>query len=178
MIKTGVYLGRFSPFHKGHQETLRRVIERHGINHVLVLIGSTNTRNSRTPYTFEQRKTMIQNLFPDVRIMPLPDGKANLMYFDGSTNEMWLDNVEKIQNDLKESFVFYGGKKEDLEILAERFPTEIIMDRNIDPNLSSTNIRKAMDENDLTVLEKYLDPNIIPLAITGYKEFRNQNGSN
>ncbi len=168
-----VYLGRFSPFHRGHQTAIDQMVEENGTENCLVMIGSINTRNIRTPYTFEQRKAMIQSLFPQVKVIGLPDGKPGLVYFDGSTNDAWLDSIEKIQDEMGVSFVFYGGSKEDLEILSERFQTRILLDRSKSPELTATNVRKAMEDGNVTELTNFLDPRIVPLAIAGFEEFIN-----
>lgn len=173
-----VYLGRFSPFQRGHQTALGEMIERFGVENCLVLIGSINTRNERTPYTFEQRGEMIQTLFPEVEVLGLPDGKPNMLYFDGSTNDAWLDSIETIQNSMEAEFIFYGGSKEDLQILSERFKTEILTDRSVMPQVTATNVRAAITEKDEKILQELLDPKIVNLAIEGYEDFINYQKAN
>lgn len=171
MKNTAVLLGRFSPFQKGHMSVMETMIRKNGVERCLVMIGSSNSYNSRTPFTFEQRKKMIRDIFPDIRIMPLPDINPEKVFFDDKTNDRWLDNLEKIQNKLKTNFVFYGGGKEDLKILGERFETKIAVDRYRDRSISATEVREALSENDRELLEKLLDPKVIPLATKYYQEF-------
>lgn len=172
MKNTAVFLGRFSPLQKGHISIIDKMIHKHGIDNSLIMIGSSNTLNERTPYTYEQRAEMIKVVYPGIKTLPLPDGKPDLVYFDGTTNESWLDSIKKIQEKLKANFVFYGGSKEDLEILAERFKTKILVDRLASPNLSSTNVRKALEINDQKLLEQLLDPKVIPLAKMYYQKYK------
>lgn len=87
------------------------MIEINGIDSVLVLVGSSNALNKRTPFTFEDRKKIVQISFPGVEILPLPDGKPGLEYFDGSTNDLWLDNLQRLAKERDEEFVFYGGEQ-------------------------------------------------------------------
>lgn len=171
-----VYLGRFSPFHKGHQNMVEKMVAAHGSDNVLIMVGSSNAYNERTPYTFEERKKMINTLFPDIEVIPLPDGKPGLVYFDGSTNDVWLSNIQKIEAEINSSFVFYGGSAEDLEVLAERFKTIILVDRKTCfEGLSATLIREALKTNNQETLDKYLDPRITNQAIAGFKKFNEQN---
>src|SRR5277367_4783285 len=54
-----VFIGRFSPFHNGHAEVLKRALETSNL--VLVLVGSSgNARTTKNPFTFEEREAMIR----------------------------------------------------------------------------------------------------------------------
>jgi nicotinamide mononucleotide adenylyltransferase len=135
-----VYLGRFAPFHEGHKILLTKLIKKFGVENCLVLIGSSNILNERTPFTFESRKKMIQKHFPDVRILAVADVND-----DGE----WLDNVEDMQKKTEPEFVFYGGSKDDLMILSRRFKTEVLVDRFTEgKGISATQIRKTLTSSD------------------------------
>lgn len=175
MKNTAVFLGRFSPFQKGHMSVMDTMIKENGIKNCLVMIGSSNSYNSRTPFSYEQRKMMIRAYFPDVRIMPLPDIKPEKVFFDSNTNDQWLDNLKKIQNKLKTNFVFYGGGKEDLKILGERFETKVAVDRFCGQSISATEVREALNTDDMNKLNELLDPRVIPLAMKYYREFTENN---
>lgn len=169
-----VYLGRFSPFHKGHQQTLDALISQNGLANTLLIIGSSDSYNSRTPFTFEQRKAIIQTLYPDLEIIPFPDVQSELITFDGSTNDIWLENLKKIGRDRGEKFIFYGGSKEDLEVLAEAFDTHILVDRiTLGENTSATAVRAALDADDFRALEELLDSRVIAFVQEAYREFKN-----
>lgn len=177
MKNTAVLLGRFSPFHKGHQICTENMIRDIGEDNCLIMIGSSDSYNSRTPYTFDQRKEMIATIFPGVRIVALPDIQSDLSFFDGNTNGQWLDNLEEMENRLGTKFIFYGGGKEDLMILSQRFPTKIAMDRYTGPVISATKVREALGANDTVKLKEFLDPKIIPMAKKYYQEFLNKNNN-
>ncbi len=170
MTTKHVYLGRFAPFHKGHYRLVAKIVEREGVGNSLILIGSSNALNTRTPYSYEDRKKIIEVSFPGIEILPLPDAKADLLYFDGSTNEIWLDSLVKLAKERNEKFVFYGGSKEDLEILAERFETHTIVDRYGEgENLSATKVRELLLAGNVQELKKIVDPNAINLIINSFK---------
>ncbi len=165
-----VYLGRFAPFQNGHIRLTKKLIEQVGTENVLVLVGSSNTLNHRTPYTFEDRKKIIEVSFPDLEILPLPDSKADLIYFDGSTNDIWLDSIEKMASERSEKFVFYGGSTQDLEVLAQRFETNILVDRHApSEKMSATQVRELIKAGKTEEITKLVDTNAIELIINKYQ---------
>lgn len=55
-----VFIGRFQPFHLGHQAVVEEALEK--AKQVLVLVGSANQpRDTRNPFTFWERKDMIED---------------------------------------------------------------------------------------------------------------------
>ena len=69
----GVILGRFQPFHLGHASVLENALEH--ADKVLLLIGSSQeSRTKRNPFSYEERKTMVESSFKErVIVAPLPD---------------------------------------------------------------------------------------------------------
>jgi nicotinamide mononucleotide adenylyltransferase len=172
MTETGVLLGRFSPFHKGHQAEVEYMIEEHGIEKCLVMIGSSDSYNYRTPFTYEQRMTIIKAVYPEIKIIPLPDIKAKQIFFDGSTNQQWLASIKEIEKEMGVKFIFYGGSKEDLSVLSEAFETKIAVNRRKGhQEISATNVRRALDNHDDESLSRLLDPKVIPLVKEYYQFF-------
>jgi len=54
-----VFVGRFNPFHKGHAHVLKQALETSKL--VIVLVGSSGqARSLKNPFTFEERKEMIE----------------------------------------------------------------------------------------------------------------------
>lgn len=71
-----VFIGRFQPLHKGHQEVIERA--RKLAKQVLVLVGSANApRSVRNPFTYEERAKLITDIYPDVITRPLQDHTYN-----------------------------------------------------------------------------------------------------
>lgn len=98
-----VFIGRFQPFHLGHKHVIETALQM--AKNVIVLIGSSNSsRNSRNPFTFEERKQMILDSFegknpnactferriPGLSILSLDD----YTYNDGE----WTRAVHRIVN--------------------------------------------------------------------------------
>lgn len=170
MVTKYVYLGRFAPFHLGHKRLLEKMIKRWGENSVLILIGSTNSVTKRTPYTYMSRKKIIKTIFPKIEILPLPDGKPNSEYFDGSTNDIWLDSIEKIASRRGEKFVFCGGSVEDLEVPSWRFETIVVTDRYKGKVFSATEVRRAINTGDIKSLSKMVDDSTLQIITSEIKK--------
>ncbi len=59
-----VFIGRFSPFHNGHKAVIDAALEQ--AHEVVVVVGSSfAARNIRNPFTFEERKAMIDAVYKD-----------------------------------------------------------------------------------------------------------------
>ena len=59
-----VTIGRFQPFHNGHKAVIDEALDR--AKEVIVVVGSSfAARNIRNPFTFEERKAMIESVYAD-----------------------------------------------------------------------------------------------------------------
>ncbi len=169
----GVYLGRFAPPHIGHQMIIDKMISEFGIGNSIIMVGSSNAYNTRTPYTFDERKTMISAIYPKIKIIPIPDMKAHLLKFDGTTDALWLSKLKIIENEMGGKFIFLGGSEEDLKVLAKMFETNVLINRVQNGlNISATEVRRAMDNNDLDKVRGMLDPKVYTLALHNYKKYK------
>ena len=63
-------IGKFQPFHEGHKKLIQTVLDE-GKN-VCVAIRDTGT-DENNPYTSWEREKMIRDVFPQVRIIVIPD---------------------------------------------------------------------------------------------------------
>jgi bifunctional NMN adenylyltransferase/nudix hydrolase len=69
-----VFIGRFQPFHNGHKAVINSAIEQ--AKEVIVVVGSSfAARNTRNPFTFDERRQMIKAVFPqdNVKVVPVSD---------------------------------------------------------------------------------------------------------
>lgn len=86
-----VFIGRFQPFHKGHQAVVNAALA--NANQVIVLCGSAHRpRTLRNPWTFAERKAMIRSAYSPadnerLHIAPLID----VSYDD----DLWVQNVQQ-----------------------------------------------------------------------------------
>lgn len=86
-----VYIGRFQPFHLGHQAVVRKALEQG--KQLIILIGSANVpRSIRNPFTFEERKEFILDECSELetsRITCLP--LEDIVYND----TLWVKRVQE-----------------------------------------------------------------------------------
>ncbi len=72
-----IFIGRFQPFHIGHQAVVKKALEH--ANRVIILVGSSyQPRSVRNPWTFDERKEFIcqsfaSEVFERLIILPLVD---------------------------------------------------------------------------------------------------------
>ncbi|MBS7610876.1 nicotinamide-nucleotide adenylyltransferase [Candidatus Bathyarchaeota archaeon] len=86
----GLYIGRFQPFHLGHLEAVKWILER--VDEVIIGIGSSQYSHSlKNPFTAGERITMIINALEWVGIerrrfltLPIPDIH---------THSLWVEHV-------------------------------------------------------------------------------------
>ena len=89
-MKTGLYIGRFQPFHNGHLAVIKQALT--SVDHLYIGIGSSNVSNDENPFTFEQRKEMIMTTLEAFTsqqrytITAIPDFH---------NNERWMEFIAK-----------------------------------------------------------------------------------
>lgn len=84
-----VFIGRFQPFHNGHKAVIEAALEQ--AKEVVVVVGSSfAARNIRNPFTFQERKVMIEAVFPTDRVKVVP--VSDFPYDDNK----WMNAIQKI----------------------------------------------------------------------------------
>jgi nicotinamide-nucleotide adenylyltransferase len=94
MVKRGLYVGRFQPFHLGHLDAIKRVLKE--VDEVVVVIGSAQySHNVNNPFTAGERLVMVRTALRDAGIedtrywvVPVPDIHLHMMwvsYVEGYT---------------------------------------------------------------------------------------------
>ncbi len=163
METTAVQLGRFAPYHKGHQMVSETMINKHGKDNCLIMIGSSTSFNPRTPFTFEQRRGMIQRaLGQGVEIIGLPDTNPTLATPTEDSYALWRKNLKEIESARETQFKFYGGSQADLGCLAAEFETEVIVNRSeAGKGINATAIRQLLKEKQTQALKEILDERIV-----------------
>lgn len=69
-MKYALFIGRWQPFHKGHQALIQTVIDEGKTP--LIAIRDTEI-DDKNPYTIKEREEMIRMAFPNIRIITIPD---------------------------------------------------------------------------------------------------------
>ena len=159
--KFGIFVGRFSPMHLGHEAVIRSMIEACGIDNCLVFIGSSNTKMSyRHLFSYEDRRGFIKAVFPDLQIAPLPDHP---------TDEEWLlvlDDIISLKNIDPKQVIFFGGCEEDVYFFVEAGRRHQLINRfdGSTPKISATEVRDALIE------KRPFDKLLNPLIVNAVKE--------
>ena len=79
MVRRGVFVGRFQPFHKGHLEVIKKITKE--VDELVIIVGSSQySHKLDNPFTAGERITMIRNALEEtgiqlwrIWIIPVPD---------------------------------------------------------------------------------------------------------
>jgi nicotinamide-nucleotide adenylyltransferase len=79
----GLYIGRFQPYHLGHQAVMHKIAEE--VDEIIIVVGSAQVSHTpENPFTAGERMTMIYGALEDLRhrcyIMPLQDVDRNAVW--------------------------------------------------------------------------------------------------
>lgn len=104
MVKRGVFVGRFQPFHKGHLKAVKDILGK--VDEIVIVVGSSQYSHTlENPFTTGERITMIRRAMEEENIspskywtVPVPDMHVHMVWvaqvigytpkFDGAyTNE-------------------------------------------------------------------------------------------
>lgn len=89
-MKTALLVGRFQPMHVGHLKVIKWILKKY--DKIVIVIGSSqDSFTEKNPFTFEERKKMIQKTLKSekikkYKIIGIPD-----VYDD----KKWVDNILK-----------------------------------------------------------------------------------
>lgn len=152
-------LGRFQPWHNGHQKLLLDALKIS--DKVLIICGSSNLKSSyRNPWSFKQRSEYILACVPcqyrhRVYLLPLID----LLYDDNA----WLAEINKCIIKAKEHFnlpentevAWIGHHKPDCDYL-KILPYDKYFEIDNYENISASNIRASMLQEDYADFQKIM----------------------
>ncbi|MFA5571698.1 MAG: nicotinamide-nucleotide adenylyltransferase, partial [Candidatus Bathyarchaeia archaeon] len=85
-FKRGLYVGRFQPFHNGHLDAVKYVLQ--NIDELIVVIGSAQySHNNHNPFTAGERIVMIRQALLEANvnldklwIVPVPDVHLHMLW--------------------------------------------------------------------------------------------------
>lgn len=161
----GFVVGRFQMFHIGHMSIIDAC--RKNAERCVVLIGSSDkSRTEKNPFSFEERKQMIEKVFSDVEIFPLPDiGVGDV--------PLWGDYLfSTIQKHChREPDLYVSGKEDKVDHWFDaekrsRLKT-IKVDRSSIP-ICASQLREYLRKGEQKEWEKYVSPSLHP----SYQKYR------
>lgn len=152
-----VFIGRFSPFHLGHEEVLLRALKSSEV--VLLLIGSAGAaRNIKNPFTYEERKSIVEAWLIEVSrhnknlgilyIEPLHDHPYN--------DQKWILEVQskvlriKVEENIHpDAEVYLTGAERDsstwyLQTFGSFFKKDFVSEGKISFDNSATEVRNDL----------------------------------
>ena len=86
MVKRGLFVGRFQPFHLGHIEAIKDILKE--VDELVIVIGSAQYSHTvNNPFTSGERLTMVRRALEEARIdysrvwvVPVPDVHLHMMW--------------------------------------------------------------------------------------------------
>jgi nicotinamide-nucleotide adenylyltransferase len=137
---TGIFIGRFQPFHLGHLETVKYALEK--VKHLYIVVGSSQkSHEARNPFTAGERILMIRNTLNAERldpsrylIIPVPDATGHAVW------TAFIDQVVPVYQ------VVFSSDRLTLQLYKEKGVPTIeppLLDR---PKFSATEVRRRIIE--------------------------------
>ncbi len=145
-----IFIGRFQPFHLGHESVVRKALQLS--DKVIVLIGSAyQPRTVRNPWDFNERETFMRSVFSQeenrrILAFPLLDYTYN--------NQLWIKSVQQlvagvVHNKIasKPKIGLIGHQKDSTSDYLTQFPQWEREEVANYKNISSTEIRERYFNN-------------------------------
>jgi len=148
-----IFIGRFQPFHIGHEKIVREALSLS--NMVIVLIGSAyQPRNIRNPWDFSERESFMRLAFSEeenkrILAFPLLDYTYN--------NQLWIKSVQQLISGIVHNKIasepkigIIGHKKDSTSNYLTQFPQWDLIEVPNYKNISATDIREQyFDSGDI-----------------------------
>lgn len=136
---TLVFIGRFQPFHKGHEAVITKALTM--ARKVVVVVGSSfAARNIRNPFTFVERATMITEAFNNPNI--IVKGISDYPYDDNKWKMAVRRVVKEATPDAK-TIGLIGHSKDSTSYYLKIFPDWGSVEADNVDGLNATDIRNT-----------------------------------
>ena len=155
------YIGRFQPYHLGHEMVILEALKI--ADRLVVLVGSSNQpRTPKNPWTYQERKEMILNSLPielrsRVSVEPLRDRPYN--------EEQWLADVQNIVHRNRNGAAkigLIGYTKDNSSYYLKKFPQWGYVEAPVKETINATDLRVAYFKRKfMTAAPLYLPKNVI-----------------
>lgn len=170
-----VFIGRFQPFHAGHLKVVEEGLKQ--ADKLILLIGSAwQPRNTRNPWTHQEREEMIRACLSDsdnTRLLCLP--LMDVPYND----EIWVRNVQSTVNGLVTAhhttphrpakITLIGHKKDQTGFYLNLFPQWHSISIENHRDISATPLREDFFITDpKDAVEKLFTADVLPQAVANY----------
>jgi len=138
MAETGLYIGRFQPFHLGHLEVVKYVLGK--VGRIIIVIGSAQYSHTlENPFTAGERLTMIKRALDEAEISPAKYLVVPIP--DMNVHKLW---VAQVVSQTPEFHIVYSNEPLTVTLFVEAgFKVEAIPFFSRE-EYSATEIRKRM----------------------------------
>lgn len=166
----GIFVGRFCPLHLGHEVVIQKMLADCDSQSLLV-IGSSNAGCSlRHFFSYEERRAFIHLLFPELKIVGLPDYTTDAEWL------LALDDILLAMGINPTEAVFYGGCTEDIDFFLSAGRQSAILNRfdGSTPKTSATEVRDALihDRSLDELLNPIIQQSVRELFSTKWEKFK------
>ena len=142
MKDTGLFIGRFQPFHLGHLSTVKYALGK--VRHLYIVVGSSQkSHEPRNPFTAGERILMIRNTLNAQKIdpsryliIPVPDATGHAV---------WTAFIDQV---VPKYDVVFSNDRLTLQLFKEKGVSVVeapLLDR---PNFSATEVRRRIVEGE------------------------------
>ena len=150
--KTGLIIGRFQPFHKGHLYLVKQSLKQ--VDSIVIAIGSANINDENNPFSFAERKKYIEASLNKHKLLNKIQKIISVDDYP-EDDDFWLEQLKKKTGKFDISFgnnEWVNGILESRGVKVIRFPFH---KRHI---YEGVKIREEMkrSRNPEEVLKKYL----------------------
>lgn len=141
MIKKHIYVGRFSPFHAGHEMVISQMLVKAKMEDIIIVVGSIDKKDYKNIFPYYKRIEWIKTLFPGLTVIGYPDIEKQ--------DKLWIENLIHMMEEIylvdRKEMTFYGGSAADVFYLPEDVE-KVIIDRYsmFDNDMSATHIRNRL----------------------------------
>lgn len=136
----GLAIMRLQPLHKGHQRIINLMLAQNECSYIM--IGSSDTIDERNPWTFDERRLMIEKIYAS----QIANGQLVVIGINDIHNPpKWVEHV--LTHLPQKPDIYYCGKGQDAPLFIEKgFQVQEI--NRDDFSLSATQIRQKLSIND------------------------------
>lgn len=162
-----VMIGRFQPFHKGHQALLKLALET--ASRVIVVLGSSHqARNAKNPFTWEERMAMIAGTLAEtttgrISFAPVRD------YYD---DQLWSKAVNEVVsagcNEKEKRVALVGFQKDASSYYLTLFSGWSFVESPQYEKIDATSVRQIYFEGIVPESTHALLSELVPAPIVAY----------
>ncbi len=145
-MKIGLTIMRMQPLHNIHQHIIDTMLVENDF--VYIVIGSIDKKDARNPFSFAERKKMIEDLYPT----EVANNKIGIIGLKDINNPpKWVDYV--LQNLEVQPDVYYCGQDQDADLFLAKGIKVCQFNRSV-KDISGTKIRNKIMNRDKSWLEE------------------------